>query len=263
MVDRGKTLLWFIHNERPLKGRQTTTNHNNDGGRGNTMQMQIKNTLKLGVAVAGLLGAAAGVEAAPVTYNFTSGTASLSLTAPVLGSLLAPNSFSLEGTQVTFDATALQFNSFQFVDTGPTNISGAGALAGATVTITNLNIIPGSGYTTLSASGTNPYNFLVGPVAVSGIYSLSGSLVQGPTPFASSNPSFAGLITLGGVTSLVLNGITLGTLPLPAVLGPPLAGQLATLKADIIFTGVVPVPAAVWLFGSGLGLLGVMRRRMV
>jgi hypothetical protein len=113
----------------------------------------------------------------------------------------------------------LQFTSFQFADAGPTNITGAGALAGTTVTITNLNIIPGVGYTTLSASGTNPYNFLVGPVAVTGTSSLSGTLVQGPTGFSSGNPSFAGLITLGGVTSLVLNGITLGSIPLPAGLG--------------------------------------------
>jgi hypothetical protein len=222
------------------------------------MQMQIKNALTLGVAVVSLLGAAAGLEAAPVTYNFTSGSATLTLTAPIVGSLLAPAStIGLTGTQVTFDATALQVNSFQFDDAGPSNISGAGLLAGTTVTITNLNIIPGGGYSTLSASGTNPYNYLVGPIDVSGSYALSGAINQAATPFSSTNPFLAGQITLGGTTNLSLNGITLGVFTLPAQLG----GGSATLKADVLFSGVVPVPAAVWLFGSGLGLLGVLRRR--
>ena len=225
------------------------------------MREQIRHTLTLAGAVVSLFGLAGAVQAAPVTYNFTSGSAVLSLTAPVVGSLLAPNSIALDGTQVTFDATALTVNSFQFNDAGPAAINGAGALGGTTVTITNLNIIPGLGYAS-TAVGTNPYNYLVGPVAVSGTYALSGAIVQGPTAFSSVNPSLAGLITLGGVTTLSLSGITLGTFTLPAALGPPLAGQSATLKADILFTGVVPVPAAVWLFGSGLGLLGVMRRRV-
>jgi hypothetical protein len=225
------------------------------------MRKQIRNTLKLAGAVVSLFGLTSAVQAAPVTYSFTSGSATLSLTAPFIGSLLAPNSIGLTGTQVTFDSTALTVNSFQFVDAGPSNINGAGVLAGTTLTITNLNIIPGAGYSS-TAVGANPYNYLVGPVAVSGTYALSGAIVQGPTAFSSINPSLAGQITLGGVTSLSLSGITLGTFTLPAALGPPLAGQSATLKADILFTGVVPVPAAVWLFGSGIGLLGVMRRRV-
>jgi hypothetical protein len=222
------------------------------------MRKQIRHKLTLAGTLVSLFGLASAVQAAPVTYNFTSGSAVLSLTAPIVGSLLAPNSIGLDGTQVTFDATALQVNSFQFVDAGPSNINGAGALAGTTLTITNLNIIPGPGYLTLAASGTNPYNYLVGPIAVSGTYALSGAINQGPTAFSSINPSLAGQITLGGVTNLSLNGITLGAFTLPSQLG----GGTATLKADVLFSGVVPVPAAVWLFGSGLGLLGVMRRRL-
>ena len=222
------------------------------------MRKQIRHTLTLAGAVVSLFGLAAAVQAAPVTYNFTSGSATLTLTAGAV-SLLAPaSSVALTGTQVTFDSAALQVNSFQFADAGPSNINGAGPLAGTTLTITNLNIIPGAGYSTLAASGTNPYNYLVGPVAVSGTYALSGAITQGPTAFSSVNPSLAGQITLGGVTNLSLNGITLGTFTLPAALG----GGSASLKADVLFNGVVPVPAAVWLFGSGLGLLGVMRRRV-
>jgi hypothetical protein len=35
----------------------------------------------------------------------------------------------------------------------------------------------------------------------------------------------------------------------------------ATVEIDNIEVSAIPVPAAVWLFGSGLGLLGWMRRR--
>ena len=51
-----------------------------------------------------------------------------------------------------------------------------------------------------------------------------------------------------------------------AILNPPftitgLEGSLS-INAEIVFPGAVPVPAAVWLFGSGLiGLIGVARRK--
>ncbi len=45
------------------------------------MRKQIRNTLTLAGAVVSLFGLASAVQAAPVTYNFTSGTAVLSLTA--------------------------------------------------------------------------------------------------------------------------------------------------------------------------------------
>ncbi len=217
------------------------------------MRKQIRNTLKLAGAVVGLFGLTNAVQAAPVTYNFTSGSAVLTLTTSS-SSLLAPAStVILDGTQVTFDSTALQVNSFQFIDNGPSNLVGAGLFSGTTLTITNLNIVPGLGYSTLAASGTNPYNYLVGPIAVTGTFALSGAITQGPTAFSSVNPSLVGQITLGGVTNLTLSGITLGSFTTPF--------GAATLKADVIFNGVVPVPAAVWLFGSALGLMGVMRRR--
>ncbi|RMF94575.1 MAG: VPLPA-CTERM sorting domain-containing protein, partial [Gammaproteobacteria bacterium] len=39
---------------------------------------------------------------------------------------------------------------------------------------------------------------------------------------------------------------------------------IATIASGFVYTfsAVVPVPAAVWLFGSAIGLLGFVRRRM-
>ena len=40
-----------------------------------------------------------------------------------------------------------------------------------------------------------------------------------------------------------------------------MAGELIT-AIDNIVVSTIPIPAAVWLFGSGLGLLGWMRRKV-
>ena len=43
---------------------------------------------------------------------------------------------------------------------------------------------------------------------------------------------------------------------------PPEGGFLGSFSMDNVYTSVVPVPAAAWLFGSGLlGLIGVARRK--
>ena len=222
--------------------------------------MTLKTTLAAAAAAVSLLGAVDGVQAAPVTDNFTSGQATLSLIY-TSGNLLQPgSSIAFTGTQATFDASIPQLTSFQFNRAGVGSASGAGLLTGTTFSVTNLNIVPGGGYGDNSpTTGTNPYSFNVGPVSITGSYSLSGAITQGLTPFSQLNPSFAGTITTSGSTTLQLLGITLGLFPMPAALG----GGNATLKADITFTGAVPVPAAAPLFGSALGLLGLpfFRRR--
>ncbi len=45
------------------------------------------------------------------------------------------------------------------------------------------------------------------------------------------------------------------------VVGTP--GPTSWLQLNFNYTAVVPVPAAVWLFGSALGVLGIARRRSV
>jgi hypothetical protein len=223
--------------------------------------MTVKNILATALVMSGLAGLAAEVEAAPVTYDFTSGFVTLSADVAGTDLLAAGQQIPLTGSQVSFDSSALQLTSFQFADAGPTTVALTGPLAGISITLNALSVMPDSTtYSTISASGTDPYNFTVGQIDASGMYSLSGAVTRAATAFSGTNPLLSGEITTssaGGTDSLELTGITLGVFSVK--------GQTVTLKGDIVFDGVtpVPLPAAVWLLGSALGFLGVpfMRRR--
>ncbi len=68
-----------------------------------------------------------------------------------------------------------------------------------------------------------------------------------------------GILSLDGVRYRILGDITAGggdSLQLQAQ-----SGNNSIYKVDLT-TAAIPVPAAVWLFGSALGLLGWMRRRV-
>lgn len=80
--------------------------------------------------------------------------------------------------------------------------------------------------------------------------------VFGPYP-TGANPSSRGL---GNTDQLIINlgTTTLGIIQLDIPF--PLLGNVDGFRV-FTSTAVVPVPGAVWLFGSALGLLGWMRRR--
>lgn len=197
-------------------------------------------------------------QAAPVTYFFTGGYATISATfgASTIGAATIP----LTGTQAVFDTAPAGLVTFDFDSTGPHVIPLTGILTGTSITLSNLQVAPGVPYTNFSVTGgPTTYNFVVGGVDVTGTAALSGLINSGPSPVGFTNPTLAGQIQLGTGT-LALNGITIGVVPVPAF--PPFfAGGNVTVKADIVFTGIVPEPGTAVLLGAGLAGMGAAGRR--
>ena len=102
-------------------------------------------------------------------------------------------------------------------------------------------------------------NVLAGNPVWQEIAALSGTINSPAAPFSFSNPSLSGQISLGEGGTLALNGITLGVINLPAA--GPFPGGPVTIKADLIFTGIVPEPGTALLLGTGLAGLAARGRR--
>jgi len=194
------------------------------------------------------------------TYTFTSGYATVTATYAA-ATIAGPANIPLTGTQVTFNTGPASLTSFDFDAAGPNVIPLVGALAGHSITLSNVQIAPGAGpppYTNYSVTGgPSTFNYVVGPVDVTGTAVISGPSVNTAGPFAYTNPSLSGQIQTGPGT-LTLNGITLGVIAVPAS-GPFLGGNV-TVKADIVFTGV-PEPGTALLLGGGLVLAAAAGRR--
>jgi len=209
--------------------------------------------------LAGLLAVAPtrAAQAVPVTYFFTGGSANV--TATFGGSTIGLATIPLTGTQVTFDTAPASVVSFSFDAAGPNAIPLTGILTGTSITLSNVQIAPGVPYINFSVTGgPSVFDYTVGMVDVSGTASLSGLINTPAAPFSFSNPSLSGQISLGNGT-LSLTGITLGVLNLPAA--GPFSGGAVTIKADLVFTGIVPEPGTAALFGTGLLGLAARGRR--
>ena len=225
--------------------------------------MKAKHSLALTVAIVALVGVTTA-NAAPVTYDFTSGFVTVSAFQGSSNTdlLAAGTEIQLTGGQVTFDSIALALPSFQFLDNTAQTVTvvAPGAFHNEQITVQSWSAVPGAGYSSSAFSSSSPpptYGFTAGPIAASGMYSLSGPVNQGSKSFAGTTNSLTGQVTLGGADMIQLTGITLGSF----VVG----GQTITLKGDIVFEGAtpVPLPASVWMLGSILALFGFafMKRR--
>jgi hypothetical protein len=227
--------------------------------------MKAKHGLGIIVAIAALAGIATA-NAAPVTYDFTSGFVTVSAFAGAGNTdLLAPGTeLQLTGGHVTFDSIALTLPSFQFLDSTPQTVTViSGIFTGEHITVQSWNAVPQASYSSsafLSSSPPPTYGFTAGKIDASGMFSLAGPVNQTTKPFAGTTNSLTGQVTLGGTDMIQLTGITLGAFMVN--------GQTITLKGDIVFEGAtpVPLPASVWLLSSAIALFGltlVDRRRVL
>jgi len=220
--------------------------------------MKAKNSLALTVAIVALAGVATA-NAAPVTYDFTSGFVTVSaFQGSGTTDLLAPGTeIQLTGGQVSFDAIALTLPSFQFLDNTPQTVTVInGAFTGEHISVQSWKGVPDASYSSsafLSSSSPPTYGFTAGKIDGSGMYSLTGPVNQGIKSFAGTTKSLNGQVTLSGTDMIQLTGITLGSFVVN--------GQTITLKGDIVFEGAtpVPLPASVWLLASAIALFGLTR----
>ena len=226
----------------------------------------MKKVLAL-AALVGVAGSATVADAAPATATLISVTSySPNGSAPWNG--------SLDTSTWTFDTatgTAVQ--------TGGTysRLTKAGAtplmrhtmtgvtLSSAAATGTTWACLEGNFGTAVGASICGNYNFGTNLTNQS-VYipSTTGSSVAIGGDDGAIGPSQSLVNTYSGMTASAFGGAPGGFQNWCLSNGTPSCSTTSTTGYDFVFqiaSAVVPVPAAVWLFGSAVGLMGAMRRR--
>jgi hypothetical protein len=122
-------------------------------------------------------------------------------------------------------------------------VSAAGTPANDTWLLSNL----GSGayhLDVLAGGAAGPHSLIIGPAGAGGVYTAANGSIAGNGPH---NP----FIDQTAIFTLAITGVTADS-----------------LLSNIVFSfgtegALIPIPAAVWLFASGLlGLIGIARRKL-
>jgi hypothetical protein len=210
-----------------------------------------------------LLTVASHAQAAPVYYQFTSGSAEITATTGATTLTPVPAVLTLDGMFAEFDELVPALTDFSFT-TAPNQPIFLSAPYGGydEIVVNSAAMTPGVGYYHASATdnGGGSYSVTVLPVHVSGIYSAMFSGGPPPAPvsnvpimYDNASPLLATINVITG--TFTLEGITLAVIPLPGEPSP------LVVKADLTFQGMVPVPEPGVSILIGLGLAGLIVRR--
>jgi hypothetical protein len=232
------------------------------------------------LACAATFWIASGVQASPVTYNFTSGSVDIFATITgVGGNVLDEQDIPLNGQYIEFDDMTPELLDIVLTLAGPVNLSLTQAFNGFdTVTIHSASLQPcapctadnlaivnfdGSMVTVLNVNVAN-FAYTAKHLQVAANISASNSAGPPPAPlvnapFMTWNPTAAGTITLNATTNqLIMSGITIATIQ-----DATNANRFLSIKGDFTFEGnpAAPEPGSAVLLGVGLlGLLAAGRR---
>jgi hypothetical protein len=207
-----------------------------------------------------LLLAVGSAQAATVTIDFegvVSDTGNLSFQGgpyPREG-----ESYLEDGMQISGQSPRVIYGKDFVTATGATNDNGSAAFGWCQdpsfcgdifpITITNQQ---GFSFDLMSLQASNmriDWGGEPADLTVTGFYEGGGSISTTLDLTLDLWPTFTFDSSWSGLSSVTITGDT----------GPQ--GSWADLAMDNIVVSTVPIPAAVWLFGSGLGLLGWFRRR--